>query len=304
MKLNTLFGLILILLIVGVYFLANSLHYANSQTGISGYGEYGSGETSFFPQLFAQTLYLVLAGAGIAFIVFFSEIKRFKLFALVIFSLFFLIGYTGIVGYSVHGRYIDVLVPLMLIGAFAYKGGNKNFLLLGFSLALVSTWLFPMFWRDTINCFSNVYVLLPFVQYIFVGFIFLIFLFLMFAKDRKKVISVMFVILLITFVASNVVNFQYLNQGSDNAFEGSKIGKYINENKIDGIVFDEDNHRSAWSSYCLINYYNKKFIPLGNTTEKYFISSKTLPCEILIIEKKFSSLEDNRTGDLYLYYTR
>lgn len=302
MKTNTLFGLILILLIVGGYFLANSTHYANTETSLTGYGEYGSTETSFLPQIFAQTLYLVLAGAGIAFIAFFSEIKRFKFFALIIVSLFFLIGYTGIVGYSIHGRYIDVLVPLMLIGAFAYKGENKKLLLFGFSLALISIWLFPMFWRDTINCFSNIYILIPHIQYLFVGFIFLIFLFLLFARDTKKVVSVIFVILLITFVASNIVNFQYLNQASDNAYEDSKIGKYINENKIDGIVFDEDDYRDWWASYCILNYHNKRFIPIGNSSEKYFISSKILPYEVLVEQKRFSELEENSSGMLYLYY--
>ena len=294
-------GLILILLIIGGYFLINSIHYENSQTGLTGYGEYGNVKPCFLPQFFAQTLYLVLAGAGIGFIAFFSEIKRFKLFALVILSLFFLIGYTGIVGYSIHGRYIDCLVPLILIGAFTYKGENKKLLLFGFSIALVSTWLFPMFWKDTINCFSNIYLAVPNIQYLFVGFIFLIFLFLLFEKDSKKVISVIFAILLITFVASNVINFQYLNQASDNAYEGSKIGKYINNNKISGVVFDENDYRSAWVSYCLLNFYNKRFIPVENTIEKYFISSEILPYEVLVIEEKFCDLEDNRTRDLYLY---
>lgn len=295
-------GFLIIVFIVGGYFLINSIHYSNSQTGLTGYGEYDNAETSFLPQFFAQTLYLVLAGAGIAFIAFFSEIKRFKLFTLVILSLFFLIGYTGIVGYSVHGRYIDVLVPLMLIGALAYKGENKKFLLFGFSLALVSTWLFPMFWRDTINCFSNIYLITPYIQYLFVGFIFLIFLFLLFAKDSRKVVSVIFAILLITFIVSNVVNFQYLNQASDNAYGGSKIGKYINKNKIDGIVFDENDYRDWWASYCALNYYNKRFIQIGNTTENYFISSKTLPYEILTAQERFSELEENQSGMLYLYH--
>ena len=301
MKTNTLFGFILIFLIVGGYFLANSIHYANLESGAIGYGKCGR-EASFLPQFFIQTLYLVLAGAGIAFIAFFSEIKRFKLFALIIFSLFFLVGYTGIVGYNAHGRYIDCLVPLMLIGAFAYRGENKKLLLFGFSLALVSTWLFPMFWRDTINCFSNIYLLTPHIQYLFVGFIFLIFLFLMFAKDKKKVVSVIFAILLITFVTSNIVNFHYLNQASDNAFEDSKIGKYISENKIDGVIFDEDDFRNWWASYKVLNYYNKKFIPIGNESEKYFISSKILPYEILVEQERFSELEENSSGMLYLYY--
>ena len=301
MKINKYIGLVLILFIVGGYFIINFLHYQNTQTDLTGYGKCGR-ESSFLPQFFVQTLYLVLAGAGIAFIAFFSEIKRFKLFALVIISLFFLIAYTGIIGYNAHGRYIDCLVPLMLIGAFAYKGENKKLLLFGFSLALVSTWLFPMFWRDTVNCFSNIYVLTPYIQYLFVGFIFVVFLFLLFAKDRKKVISVIFVILLLTFVTSNVVNFHYLNQASDNAFEDSKIGKYITKNKISGVVFDEDDYRDWWASYCILNYYNKEFTSIGNGSKNYFISSKTLPYEILITQGRFSELEENQTGNLYLYY--
>lgn len=302
MRVKNWIGFFFVFFVISSYFLINFIHSGSNQTSISGYGEYNNAETSFLPQFFAQTLYLVLAGAGIVFIAFFSEIKRFKLFTLVILSLFFLIGYTGIVGYSVHGRYIDVLVPLMLIGALAYKGENKKLLLFGFSLALVSTWLFPMFWRDTINCFSNIYLIIPFIQYLFVGFIFLIFLFLLFAKDSRKVVSVIFVILLVTFTASNVVNFHYLNQASDNAFEGSKIGKYINENKIDGIVFDENDYRDWWASYCALNYYNKRFIPIGNESENYFISSKTLPYEILTAQERFSELEENSSGMLYLYH--
>ena len=293
-------GLLIILLIVGGYFLANSIHYANLESGAIGYGKCGR-ESSFLPQFFVQTLYLVLAGAGIAFIAFFSEVKRFKLFALVIISLFFLIAYTGIIGYNAHGRYIDCLVPLMLIGAFAYKGENKKLLLFGFSLALISTWLFPMFWRDTVNCFSNIYILIPHIQYLFVGFIFLIFLFLLFARDRKKVVSVIFLILLVSFAASNVVNFHYLNQASDNAFEDSKIGKYINNNNLNEVVFDADDYRDWWASYMILNYYNKRFIPIGNESKNYFISSKTLPYEVLINQERFSELEKNDSRMLYLY---
>ena len=302
MKTNTLFGLLIIFLVIGGYFFANALHYgSSSHASVTGYGEKHF-TAQFFPLLLAQTLYLSLAGAGIAFLIFFSKFKKFKLFWLIIISSFIFIAY-AIPTMSVHGRYVDVLVPLMIIGAFAYKEGNKQRLLQGFVLVLVSIPMFCLFWRDTINTFSNVYLLIPYLQYLYVPYIFLVFLFLttMSVKDRKKIATIIFIVLFITFTAGNVTNFQYLNQASDNAYEHSLIGRYINENKLTDVVFDEDNYEDWWGTYCLLNYYNSGYIHVGNISGNYFISSKTLPYTVLVTNKKFCLVEEDSTELLYLY---
>ena len=305
MKINTLFGLFIIFLVVGGYFFINASHYGtSSQTDITGYGEKHF-TTQFFPILLAQTLYFSLAGAGIAFLIFFSKFKKFKLFWLIIVSSFLFIAY-AMPTMSVHGRYVDVLVPLMIIGAFAYKEGDKQRLLQGFVLVLVSIPMFCLFWRDMVNTFSNVYLLIPYLQYLYVPYIFLVFLFLttMSVKDRKKIATITFIFLLITFTAGNITNFQYITQASDNAYEHSLIGRYINENKLTDVVFDEDNYEDWWGTYCLLNYYNSGYIPMESTeniTGNYFISSKTLPYSVLVTNEKFCQVEENSTELLYLY---
>ena len=305
MKTNTLFGLLIIFIVIGGYFLVNVLyHGSSSHVAITGYGEkYFTAQ--FFPLLLAQTLYLSLAGAGIAFLIFFSKFKTFKLFWLIIISSFIFIAY-AIPTMSVHGRYVDVLVPLMIIGAFAYKAGDKQRLLQGFVLVLVSIPMFCLFWRDTINTFSNIYLFIPYLQYLYVPYIFLVFLFLttMRIKDRKKIATITFILLLITFAVGNVTNFQYLDQASDHAYEHSLIGRYINENKLGNVVFDMDNYEDWWGTYCLLNYYNSGYIPVENVENiscNYFISSKILPYTVLVTNEKFCQVEENSTGMLYLY---
>ncbi len=112
--------------------------------------------------------------------------------------------------------------------------------------------------------------------------------------------------MLITFTAGNVTNFQYLNQASDNAYEHSLIGRYINENKDVDVTFDKDNFEDWWGTYCLLNYYNSGYIAvetMKNISCNYFISSKTLPYDVLVTNKKFCLVEaeDNSTELLYLY---
>lgn len=305
MKINTLFGFLIIFLAIVGYFLVNAFYHGSySHVSVTGYGG-GRFTAQFFPLLLAQTLYFSLAGAGIAFLVFFGKFKQFKLFWLIIISSFLFIAY-AVPTMSVHGRYVDVLVPLMIIGAFAYKKGDKQRLLQGFVVILVSIPMFCLFWRDTINTFSNIYVLIPYIQYLYVPYIFLVFLFLttMTVKDRKKIATITFIFLLITFTAGNVTNFQYLNQASDNAYEHSLIGRYINDNKLVNITFDKDNYEDWWGTYCLLNYYNSGYIHVGNISGNYFISSKTLPYTVLVTNEKFSLVEEgNSTELLYLYDT-
>lgn len=305
MKTNTLFGFLIIFLVVGGYFFVNASHYGtSSQTDVTGYGEQHF-TAQFFPLLLAQTLYLSLAGAGIAFLIFFSKFKKFKLFWLIIISSFLFIAY-AIPTMSVHGRYVDVLVPLMIIGALAYKEGDKLRLLQGSVLILVSTPMFCLFWRDTINTFSNVYLFIPYIQWVYIPYIFVVFLFLttMTVKDRKKIATITFIVLFITFTVGNVTNFQYLNQASDNAYEYSLIGRYINENNLNDVVFDKDNYEGWWGTYCLLNYYNSGYIPVvtvENISSDYFISSKTLPYRVLVVNEKFCQVEEDSTELLYLY---
>ena len=120
-------------------------------------------------------------------------------------------------------------------------------------------------------------------------------------KDRKKIATITFIFLLITFTAGDVTNFHYLNQASDNGYEHSLIGRYINENKLTDVVFDKDNYEDWWGTYCLLNYYNSGYIPMGNISGNYCISSKTLPYTVLVTNKKFCQVEEDSMELLYLY---
>ena len=300
MNLKPWIGLIIIIVVVSGYFLANAIHYTDKPP--TGYGGFEPNNLYSILQFFAQVLYLCLAGSIIAFVCAFTELKNFKLFWLIILGSFLLISITGVSGYGVHGRYVDPLVPLILIPAFAYKTNpNKKPLIFGFGIALMVSTSFSLFYRDTINCFTNIYVITPGIQYLYIFAVFVIFMFLMLSKNNKRILSIIFITLLICFTASNVLNFQFESEASENAFEYATIGKCIHENGLKGIVFDENDCRDWWATYCLTNFWNKDFIPVGNISGNYFISSKELPYDVLVTEDRFKEVEGDSTDILYLY---
>ena len=302
-------GIIIIAIAVGIYFLLNSLHCGTGTTDITGYGVPSGGSSLFIPQLLAQTLYLALAAGCIGFIAFCSQIRHFKFFSLIIVSSFVFMAYTMPLT-RVHGRYVDVLILLILIGALSYKRKERSnkYLILGFATSLIALPMLCMFWRDTINSATNIYTLLP-VDIIFYVLIFLAtgsFLLVAISKKDKTVHYAFIGIILFLFVFGNIANFQYLNQASDNAFESCKIGKYIDIYSINNLSFDRNDvhneNETWWASYCLICYYNREIIPLTNTSEKqYFISSKRISGQVLAKQKHFASLEGETEEYLYLY---
>jgi len=309
-------GLLVIFLVVGLYFLANAFHYSATESSITGYGEIITREYNqliflkiSLVQFMAQLLYLVLACAGIAFIAAMGAGHRFRLFGLIIFTTIICFAYLQITAWFIHGRYLDPLIPLILIAAFSFNPKDKKEgLLLGLGIALISQVAFFSFWIDTINCFSNIYLMIP-IDVLFpilVICFFASFLFLLQVKDKRKITTVLFIVLCLTFTASNIANFQYTKTTSDNAYEYCTIGQYINHNQLTNVVFDEDiyQNRSFWGSHCLINYYYGKYVPMGNITEgKYFITSKDLSYQILASDAQFCDLEVNRTESLKLYKT-
>ena len=308
MKLKNQGGLILILFVIGGYFLINALYYGSSESSITGYGN-PSGSSLFLPQLLSQTLYLALATGCIGFIAFCSQIRRFKFFALII-ALSFVFMAFAMPLTSVHGRYVDILIPLVLIGALSYKrkGRSNKYLILGFATCLMTLPMLCMFWRDTINSATNIYTLLS-VDIIFYSLVLLIigsFLFVAISR-RDKTVHYGFVgVILLLFISGNVMNFQYLDQASDNAFESCKIGKYIDRYDINGLSFDREDvynaNKTWWASYCLICYYNREIIALKNSSEEgYFISSKEISGQVLAKQKHFAAIEEETGQYLYLY---
>lgn len=297
MKIKNYIGIIIILLIVGTYFLANAFQHE-----VTGYGKLDPlPSTTLHFQILLQILYLSLACAGVAFLAAFSHWKKTKILWAIITSLILLIAYEGIVGASLHGRYVDCLIPLLIIGAFTYEWKeDRRILAVGSGLMFFSFLSINMFWRDTINSSSNIYTFYPWL----IPLIFVISLiFLLKVKNKKIFVTTLFIVLLVTFTISNTVNFQYLNQSSDNAYENSKIGRYINDNNIQNITFDEDDYRDWWASYCLLCYYYGDFIPLESNGDDYFISSKNLSQEVLIVQDQFRILEEDTNKTLYLYKT-
>lgn len=300
MRVRNSIGIILIILIIGIYFFTNMIHYGSSSDQVIGYGRANSLPSNVLHiQLLLQILYLSLACAGIAFLASLSQWKKIKLLWLIVISLIFLISYESIVKSSLHGRYIDCLIPLLIIGAFTYEWKeDRRILAFGSGLMFFSFLTINMFWRDTINSSSNIYTYYPWL----IPLLFIISLmFLLKVKNKKTIITTLFVVLLLTFIVSNVVNFQYLNQASDNAYENAKIGKYINNNNIQNITFDKNNYRDWWASYCLLCYYYSDFIPLGNESNDYFISSQNLSYKILVKQEQFKVLEEDTNRTLFLY---
>jgi len=134
---------------------------------------------------------------------------------------------------------------------------------------------------------------------------FAFFLFLLEARDTRKISAIVASTFIILFLANNTINYQYVVNASTNAYEYCEIGRYISEHGLTDIYFDEDDYRDWWSTYCLINFWNRQFTPLENFTDAsnssgYFISSKKLPYPILSTEKSFKKLENANTT-LYLY---
>ena len=273
-NLKNLVGFLIILISVGTYFLLNSLHCGTDTA--SGYGV-PTGSNVFIPQLLAQTLYLALAAGSIGFIAFCSQIRRFKFFALIMILSFVFMAYAMPLT-SVHGRYVDILIPLMLIGALSYKRKDRSnkYLILGFAACLITLPMLCMFWRDTINSATNIYTLLP-VDIIFYSLVLLIigsFLFVAISRKDKTVRCAFVGVILLLFIFGNIANFQYLDQASDNAFETCKIGKYIDINNINSLSFDRDDYENKtwWGSYCLICYYNREIIPLKTVQRNDILS--------------------------------
>jgi len=312
-RIRTAIGIILIILTISAYFLANTIHYSNQpqitlRSSATGYGTdpiHAPGKDSL-ALFFSYILYLVLAGGGIAFMAFFTEYKRFRLFWLIILTFIPFISYAMPTG-MIHGRYLDPFIPLMIIGALGYRAENENkrSLLLAFTISLTALWFFPFFWMDTINSSANIYLLNPCIRYTLAIIFSVFFLFLLEARTPWKVSTVIAVTLLILFLTNNAVNYQFVKTASTNAYEYCKIGRYINEHNLTSITFDKDDYRDWWSTYCLINFWSRHFIPLETTTNissssRYFISSKNLSYPVLASEKSFYQLENINTT-LYLY---
>jgi len=299
-KINNIIGLFIIFLLVGTYFFTNIIHFDFSPEQLTGYGEpYPFPSDSLGIQLLVQILYLSLAGTGVVFLASFSQWNKIKLFWIIIISLILLIAYNDVTGSSLHGRYIDCLIPLLIVGAFTYEWKeDRRILAFGSGLMLFSFLTINTFWRDTINSSSNIYTYYPWlIPLLFVASL----IFLLKIKNKKTIVTTFFIVLLITFTISNVTNFQYLKQASDNAYENCEIGRYINNHNLEGVVFDENDYRDWWASYCLLSYYHGDFIPLGNSIDDYFTSSQDLQYEILAEQEQFKILEEDTNKTLYLY---
>jgi len=296
-------SMLIISLIVGGYFVANTLHFGgvSDSTGYNTEIHMLNGISLIY--LFNHITYLVLAGAGILFMASISVIKKFKLFWLIIASLIAILVYTGYSGSVFHGRYVDCLIPLLMIMGFAYTPKSKTGVFYGYVLSLLALIFLPLIWRDIINSATNIYTFLP-VPILF-AIIALAYIFLSLQHlPYRKYISILFIILLITFTLSNIYNYNYAKQSSDNAYNNCQIGRYIENNTITGITFDYNDYGEWWGTYMLITYYSRSWVPIGNESNSYFISSTyNNNYNILAIQHNFTAIEKGN-GTLYLLHNK
>ena len=301
---NITLKLLILLVILGLYFSLNAFYIesTNEEKSITGYGIETIPNMTSILIIMTHSLYLALACEFIVFIAALEVIRKFKLFWIIIASMIGMVALTGISGIFVHGRYMDCVIPLLIIAGFAYnKDDNKKIrLLLIFALTLVITLTMPMIWKDTINSASNLYThiwiyaiyILPFLSFVYLSV----------ENNRERYITVIFIVLLVTFSAGNILNYDYLNNKSNEIYELSEIGKFIDKNKITNITFDETDSKDLFLNYRTVNYYSKHIIPLTTEPESnYFISSRELNFKKLVSEKTKDPITMNCSRTLYLY---
>lgn len=296
-QLRTFAGIALVCVVLCCYFGMNALHTEDA----TGYGAPVHQVSNNIIALgWSYILYLVLSTGIIGFLLFVGQVERFKLFFLIITSFILFICY-AMQTQGVHGRYIDPFLPLIIIAALS-SNYNRKYVLLGFAASMMAVVFFPWAYYDTINSAINAWLLLPNVQYIAVVGVMCSLAYLIFSK--KETYKVVAVVLLILFSAGIVVDYRYVYTASTNAWEYCTIGRYIDDNGIVDVSFDEDDLESWWATYCLINYYRQDFIPVEReTTHRWFISSEELPYKRVVEEKQYKALDNKKRGGvLYLYY--
>jgi len=301
-------GVLIIALVVGSYFLSNALYdggHDDEEYSITGYEGFNLPDKGLIAQIFSEILYLVIAGCGLVFMVGFVGIKKYKLIWIIIASQILVAAWFMSGTRLVHGRYVDILFPLILISC---SGGlklkeeefRKDYLLIGFYVSVIASVFCRDLWIDTINSFISFFAYLP-VKIILPIFPVIGLLMVLWNKRATKVFIVL--ILLITFTLSNVSNFKYVEVASGNAYESAEIGRYLAEHKINNVTFDKDDYENYWASYCLIRYWCGKDLRIeevSNQTSGWLISSKTLGGEKTIEQKNLSALE-NGNDSLKLY---
>jgi len=300
-------GILIIALVVGSYFLSNAFYNGehDEECSITGYEGFNLPSKGLIAQIFSEILYLVIGGCGLVFMIGLVGVKKYKLIWIIIatqilVAAWFMSG-TGLV----HGRYVDILFPLILIsclGVLKLKDEKfrKDYLLIGFYVSLIASVFCRDLWLDTINSFIPFFTYLP-VKIILPIFPVIGLLIVLWNKRATKVFIIL--MLLITFTLSNVSNFKYVEIASGNAYKSAEIGRYLAEHKINDVSFDKDDYENYWASYCLIRYWCGKDLRLekvSNQTSGWLITSKTLGGEKIIEQKNFSALE-NGNSSLKLY---
>ncbi|RLJ04620.1 MAG: hypothetical protein DRP18_04490 [Candidatus Aenigmatarchaeota archaeon] len=301
-------GLLIIALVVGSYFLSNALYdggHDDEEYSVTGYGSLDLPDKGLIAQIFSEILYLVIAGCGLVFMIGFVGVKKYKLIWIIVVSqilvtAWFMSG-TGLV----HGRYVDILFPLILISCLGVlklkeEEFRKDYLLIGFYVSLIASVFCRSLWVDTINSFISFFGYLP-VKIILPIFPVIELLMVLWNKQAIKIFIVL--MLLITFTLSNVSNFKYVEVASGNAYKSAEIGRYLAEHKINDVSFDKDDYKNYWASYCLIRYWYGKDLrveEVNNQISGWLISSKTLGGEKVIEQKNLSALE-NGNSSLKLY---
>jgi len=300
-------GIIIIALVVGSYFLSNVLYDSGEvECSVTGYGGFNLPGRALIAQIFSEILYLVIAGCGLVFMVGFAGLKRYRLIWIVVVSqivvaAWFMSG-TGLV----HGRYVDILFPLILISCLGVLGDQDkkiqgDWLLIGFYISLLVFIFCRGLWIDTINSFIS-FCANPAVEIILP--IFSVAGLLMVLRNKQATKIFIIFTLLVAFTISNVSNFEYVEIASSNAYESSEIGQYLATYKIADVIFDKDDYKDYWASYCLIRYWcgkDLKLAEVNNQTSGWLISSKTLKGKKVIEQKKLSALENgNKSLNLYI----
>lgn len=309
-------GILIIVILVGGYLIGNSVYYKDTERNdpVTGGYRLSTGESSpvfMIPRFIAHSLYIAMSLGVLGFLAAFTRIRNFKLFWLITFLLVGVIAYTGYSANMVHGRYVDVVVPLLIIAAMTFKPDrDKGLLLLGFGAVLFSLPMMSMFWIDIINSGSNLYMStckvldnsnlsVMIVAILVLGsFLYLI---TRTEKENGEWKRVLVVGLLVLFLATNALNFYNVQTISADRYENSNIGRYINDNSLESVVYDSSDKRLCRGTiFCMVNFYNGGFLELGNNTGNYFISDDVLNYNVLA---KDCYEEDNVSGEMFLYKT-
>ena len=292
--------------------LATVLGLAVYSTFFIGRIPYSSGvihsfQPKFVVLVITSILYLVVGGGfGLLFMLSFCQIQKAKLFWAIISCYIFVTAWFGAV--PLHGRYLDpVFILLLILGFLLIKTItqrkallNNKLLVIAFAISILSVVFALALQEDLVNAATIGFSHLP--QVSLFGAVFGVFIMILFfTRERQKptkrvvyTITILFLIILgCTFVYNDVKGLQLIYTCTTTNYDESEIGRWISENKINSLYFDEDDYRKLWVSFCLFQFwYHRDYIQVLNLTED---TKKINSSFYLITTKEFDDLHSYKT---------